>query len=75
MERDGERWREIERWRDGERESDSGMEMCNSEWTAVGWQEKIRIDSLISASLPRTTGQRETERERGERDTQRQRQE
>lgn len=23
---------------------------CNSEWTALRWQEKIRIDSLITAS-------------------------
>ena len=38
----------MDEGREGEREEGGS---CNSEWTALHWQDKIRIDSLITASL------------------------
>ena len=57
-----------ERWGGGfgEREIGRGGS-CNSEWTALHWQDKIRIDSLITASLSKQQRQRERDREEGER--------
>lgn len=69
--------RESERDSDGKREREREMEgvvgeereirkrrgSCDSEWTALHWQDKIRIDSLVTASLSKQ--QRERKRERG----------
>lgn len=70
--------RESERDSDGKREREREMEgvvgeereirkrrgSCDSEWTALHWQDKIRIDSLVTASLSKQ--QRERKRERGD---------
>lgn len=34
---------------------------CNSEWTALHWQDKIRIDRPITASLQKQQRQKEGE--------------
>lgn len=46
-----------------EREIRKRRGSCDSEWTALHWQDKIRIDSLVTASLSKQ--QRERKRERG----------
>lgn len=61
MERESER--EMEGVVGEEREIRKRRGSCDSEWTALHWQDKIRIDSLVTASLSKQ--QRERERERG----------
>lgn len=46
--------RERKRWKNWYTErgrKGGGRGRCNSEWTALHWQDEIRIDRLITASL------------------------